>query len=601
MTSSYRVGFEDVRRESARLVDSVPLFQGLEPGLRAAIVEAIEWFVLPGGTTLFEAGEPSDAMYCVLSGSLGAYAATENGQQRLVGRIAMGETVGEMGIVSGNPRNATVVALRDSELGRLPRATFEKLLLNHAQGLLPLLRLMIRRLDSAQQRPRAQHAASKTFAIVPHGDGLGVRGFATRLASCLKGLGRTELVSSQHEAERTTDFFHSLERNNEFVVYLCDVTPTRFSKLCLRQADSVLLVAHARETPSEWPALRGLQDRGLAAQGAELLLLHDERVAPAVAKAWLDLKPGLPHHHVRSRDDVARVARLLTGHSTGVVLSGGGARGFAHIGVLRALREAGVTIDSIGGTSIGAVIAAAYACEWSHEELQMRVRRCFVDTNPVDDYTLPLVSLVAGRKVERLLRREFGNVAIEDLPLPLFCVSTNLSSGRFAVHRRGDLSRWLRASVAIPGILPPIVEGGELFVDGGTINNLPVDVMREAGLGRVIGVDVGSDRALTVDAADADSLSSGGVRALLRGRRPRIDILKILVRAGTINSVANTASGRNLADLLLQPPLEQIDMLNWRAFDRAIEAGYRYASERLRILGDFAASPSSLADQQPRD
>ena len=134
------------------------------------------------------------------------------------------------------------------------------------------------------------------------------------------------------------------------------------------------------------------------------------------------------------------------------------------------------------------------------------MRRSFVDTNPLNDYTLPLVSLVSGRKVTRLLRREFDDSRIEDLPLPFFCVSSNLSSGQLAVHRRGELWRWLRASVAIPGVLPPVVHHGELFVDGATINNLPVDVMRDMpASGRVIGVDVGADRAFTTDSVDSDA------------------------------------------------------------------------------------------------
>jgi NTE family protein len=276
------------------------------------------------------------------------------------------------------------------------------------------------------------------------------------------------------------------------------------------------------------------------------------------------------------------VARLLSGRALGVVLSGGGARGFAHIGVLRAMHEAGIVIDAIGGTSIGAIIAAGFAMQWDNAELAMRVKRSFVDTNPLNDYTLPFVSLVSGRKVSGLLRREFEAMAIEDTPLPFFCVSSNLTSGQLAVHRRGDMWRWLRASVAIPGVLPPVVHNGELFVDGATINNMPVEVMREAGIGRVIGVDVGSDRAFTSDSPDSDAPPFWRLLEWFRGRKQRVNILQILWRAGMINSAGNRAARQDLSDLLLQPPLEQIDMLNWKAFDRAIDAGYTYTVERLK-------------------
>jgi NTE family protein len=214
--------------------------------------------------------------------------------------------------------------------------------------------------------------------------------------------------------------------------------------------------------------------------------------------------------------------------------------------------------------------------------LVQRVRRSFVDTNPVNDYTLPLVSLVSGRKVSRLLHYEFGDVAIEDLPLPYFCVSTNLSSGQLAVHRRGPLWRWLRASVSIPGVLPPVIEHGEVFVDGAAINNLPVDVMRESGIGRVIGVDVGADRVFMTDCEDSDVPPLWRALKWFRDRKQRINILQILWRSGMVNSKANSRDRRELSDLLLQPPLEEIDMLNWRAFDRAIDAGYQYAQVKLR-------------------
>ncbi len=567
--------------DAESLVRLVPLFANLEPHLLDEIVARIRWFSLPGGTTLFEAGDPPDALYFVASGSLGAFTVTPSGHRRSVGRISAGETVGEMALISGKSRNATVIALRDSELGRFAREDFEKLMLSHPAGLLRLTQLMVQRLESTQQQTRGNRAIPRTIAIVPHSLADDATAFATKLSAELEKLGRTELVWNRHGADHTSAWFHALERANDFVVYVCDVEPSKWSKLCLRQADAVLLLARADSTPSDWCALKAELPRAMIAQRMEMVLLHQGRVARGAAARWLNLKPALAHHHVRGARDVARLARAITGHALGVVLSGGGARGFAHLGVLRAIREAGIEVDAIGGTSIGAVIAAGFASEWDDRELIERVRRSFVETNPVNDYTLPLVALASGRKVSGLLKREFEDATIEDLPTPYFCVSTNLSSGHIAVHRRGELWRWLRASVAIPGVLPPVVHNAELFVDGATINNLPVDVMREARIGKIIGVDVGVDRVFTTDSVDSDAPPLWRVLKWFRGRKQRINILQILWRAGMVNSAANTAARRELSDLLLQPPLEQIDMLNWRAFDRAIEAGYAYASAKL--------------------
>ncbi|MET0498802.1 MAG: patatin-like phospholipase family protein [Steroidobacteraceae bacterium] len=568
-------------RDAQWLVRAIPVFAGLDAALLDSIADAIEWFALPGGQILFDVDDPADGLYFVVSGSLGAYAPTQNGRRRLVGRAMTGETVGEMALISGKPRNATVIALRDSELGRLPRAAFEELMLSHPQGLLRISQLMVQRLESSQRQVRGRRAVPRTFAVVPNETGAGASTFAAQLATHLEKIGRTELVWNQRGTDRTSAWFHNIERANEFVVYVCDASPTNWSKLCLRQADAVLLLARADSTHRQWPQF-ATPESALANQRTELVLQHQGAIKPGSTAAWLDARPGVPQHHVCNASDIGRVARLLAGRALGIVLSGGGARGFAHIGVLRAIREAGITLDAIGGTSIGAIIAAGYAMQWSDEELTMRVKRSFVDTNPLNDYTLPFVSLVSGRKVSRLLQREFADVAIEDMPLPFFCVSANLTSGQLAVHRRGELWRWLRASVAIPGVLPPVVYNGELFVDGAAINNLPVEVMREAGIGRIIGVDVGSDRAFTSESPDSDAPPFWKLLEWFRGRKQRVNILQILWRAGMINSAGNRAARHELSDLLLQPPLEAIDMLNWKGFDRAIAAGYSYTEQRLK-------------------
>ena len=172
------------------------------------------------------------------------------------------------------------------------------------------------------------------------------------------------------------------------------------------------------------------------------------------------------------------------------MLAGGGARGFAHIGIIKALIEAGVPFDHLGGASMGAIIAAGLAHEWGVEELTERMRETFVTHNPLDDFTLPLIALVRGKKASSMLQRNFGDICIEELPLPFFAVSSDLTTGRIHEHRAGLLWRALRASVALPGILPPVTHHGHLLVDGGVMNSLPVDVMRTRTTGPIIACDV---------------------------------------------------------------------------------------------------------------
>jgi NTE family protein len=572
-----------VRSDLRLALSALPLFQGLDSATMRAIAAEVEWLSLPGGSTLFTLGEAPDAMYVVLSGCLGAFAAAaDNRPARLMGRVVAGDAVGEMGLISGRARSATVIALRDTELARLSREAFDRVFTRYPQAMLRIAQLTVNRLESSQSGALSRAHAARTFTIIPHSMEVDAAGFASSLVKALSGFGRTQLVWSVRGADHTSHWFNMVEASNDYVVYVADASASTWSKLCVRQADALLLLAQAEETEGTWAALATPREsHATAPQRSELVLLHDSGIQSGAAARWLAHHPGLAHHHVRSSEDVVRIARLLTGHGVGLVMSGGGARGFAHIGILKALRESGVPVDLVGGTSMGGIIAAGVAMGWDIPELQERLWRSFVETNPLRDYTLPVVSLVSGRKVSTLLRREFGEGDIEDLPLPFFCVSSNLTTGYSAVHRSGTLWRWLRASVAIPGVLPPVLHNGEVLVDGGAMNNLPVDCMRELGRGPVIGCDVGADRAFTGHSDDIDVPPLWKLMSWLRGGRRRPNIFQILWRAGMVNSTAMTALHREKTDLLLQPPLEQVDMLDWKAFDRAIAAGYEYTLRRL--------------------
>jgi NTE family protein len=578
-----------MRSDLSIVLASLPLFKGLDTEILLNIAREAEWMSLPGGATLFEVGEAPDAMYVVLSGCLGVYSTKPSDRRRFMGRVVAGDTAGEMGLISGRPRTGTVTALRDTELARLSRDAFDRVFRHHPEAMLRIAQLMVDRLENSQARARGLAQGARTFTILPQSFDVDAAGFASEFVKALSRFGRTELVWSVRGAMHTSHWFHRIEASNDFVVYVADPTAGTWSSLCVRQADALMLLARAESEAAPWAVLSGARDANTARQRAELVLIHENTISRGAAARWLASQPGVPHHHVTEPSDVVRIARLLTGHGIGLVLSGGGARGFAHIGIVKALREAEIPIDLVGGTSMGGILGAGVASRWSIEEMTERFRRSFVDVNPLRDYTLPIVSLVSGRRVSRLLHREFGDVTIEDLPLPFFCVSSNLTTGQSDVHKRGVLWRWLRASVAIPGVLPPVMHKGELLVDGGTMNNLPVDAMRELGRGPVVGCDVGADRAFVADGDDMDVPSPWQIVSWLRRKRGRPNIFRILWRAGMVNSAATTLAHREKTDLLLQPPLAEIDMLNWKAFDRAIALGYEYTVRRLAALPSDAS------------
>ena len=586
--SNQPLEIHDVLRE-------LPLFRHLDDHALKELESELEYFALPGGEILFEYGTPSDALYILKSGSLGVFypkaeTVDESGALKLNGMIAAGETVGELGLIVDQPRSATVRALRDSELLRLSRRGFESLVKRHPEAMLLTARIAVRRLIA---RNEGKFSAPRTFALLPHNSKIDIQAFALLLRDALMRYGDCVLLNGTSTEGQSSAWYSSLEERVRYVVYVDDNSSREWRELCLRQADCLLLLADAKADPTPWPGDITADAAQAAHRPHHLIMLHQGGLKFGAAAIWLALTPHARHHHVRGDGDVERLARLLTGRSVGLILSGGGARGFAHIGVIKALREAGVQIDSVGGTSIGAIIGAGLAADWSTEEMIENYRYAFVSGRPLSDYTFPFISLVRGRRVSRLLHVAFGSRDVTDLVLPYFCISANLTVGRAITHRQGPLWLWLRASCAIPGILPPVLHRGQVLVDGAVMNNLPTDIMKEQNIGDIIGVDISADDALHADIEEYSLPTAWHVAWQRLKRRRRPGILSILLRSGMVNAEMASIERRALTTLLLTPPLEHIELLEWKAYDQAIEAGYQHT---LRVIG---GQKDILSEQTP--
>jgi NTE family protein len=576
-----------------------------EPALRRLLSQA-EWFGLPGGTYLTRDGENDDAVFLVVTGSLGVFVDDDHGPRRLVATVPAGETVGEMSLLTGESHASTIVAMRDTELMRLGPKAFDMLLTRYPRVMLNLLKIVMNRLRQTTRRAN-QRSRPKTFAVIPLQQG--VRGFAVvrPLVDTLVAMGAKAALLNAENAHESTDWFNRFEASHDVVFYHGDSPDSAWTQFCLRQADRVFLVARSDESIPLHPFERRFFKRDLGAP-PELLLVHPSGVGASLP-SHIELRRDLfeTHHHIRegADADIKRLARFISGSSVNVVLAGGGARGFAHIGVLQALQEVGVPFDYVAGTSMGGIIAAGVALEWSIDEIKARVKDAFVDNNPLSDFTFPLIALFRGAKVSGLLQKHFGDMRIEDMPRPYFCVSANLTTGRDYVHRSGLLWRALRASVALPGILPPVtVEGGHLIVDGGVMNNLPVDVMAEEARGPIIAVDVSGEIDLRAfDPKYGERSLYSMIRQRMRGSP---SIISILMRSGTVGSNAQRKIVREQADFLYEPPLEGIGMRDWQSFERAVAQGYAHAMLQIEKNGiplsdSWTSGPALAIRQYPPD
>lgn len=571
------------------------VFDTLEPDARAALEDELEWFSLPGGRVLFEANDVPDGLYLVLSGCLGVVARAGGGQAELLVEIVAGETVGDLALLAQSPQPATIIALRDTSLVRLGKAEFERLVRRHPSVLLPLTLRVIRRLQRALSSRPSSVTVPKTVALIPLDADIPAEAIADALAEALIASGLRVKVLDASAHEQIEDMFYAIEIAHDLVIYRADARGSPWTQMCIRRSDRVLLVAGSKASPVECLRRLVAAITEVPWRRAELVLLQGSGGRlPMAAEPWLGRLPVPFHCHIRpeSKADIARLGRYLTGAAVGLVLSGGGARGYGHIGVIKALREAGIPIDLVGGTSIGSIMAAAAALEWDEKEFHERMHAAFVASNPLDDYAFPLVALTRGRKVTQRLREHFGEARVEDLWRPYFAVATNLTTGGIAVQRSGLLWRAARASIAIPGLLPPLVQGGEVLVDGAVMNNLPSDIMSAMRRGPVIGVDVTRYQTLTA----REGNGHWSLRGLVAGNDyDGPGIVSLLLRAGTMGGDAQTMMSRAHADVLLEPPLQHVNIRDWRTFDRTIEAGYRYTMERMGELEKLSRGVRSAA------
>jgi NTE family protein len=543
----------------------------------------VAWFSLPGGRTLYSAGDPADTLYLLRAGRLGVIRREDGQQQQFLGVIKPGEPAGEMALIAGTPHTATVLAMRDSEVLALPRHAFFEAARKDPALMGEMARLTITR--ARQATPRAGSSAPTVFALIGVSEGPPIRPLVEKIERFIMELGFTVAVLGAETHAAPTEWFSTVEQRHDIVLFVAERGETAWTHLAARQVDRVLLIGRGDQAPPFEPSAfagRAIHEHRLM----DLVLLQPEgRKQPQGTAAWLDAAPATRWFHVREErdEDLRRMARVLSGTSVGLVLSGGGARAYAHIGVIRALREAGEPIDFVGGASMGAIIGAGAAVGWDDEEITRRIRHAFVDSSPLSDISLPIIAMTQGRLVKQRLKDNFGEVEIEDLWLPFFCVSSNLTKGDYQLHQRGRLRRALQASSSLPGVMPPVIwDDDSVLVDGAVTNNMPTDIMRRWHRGPVVGVDVAVAKALM--AVDVRRPASIWRWVLSGDWRKGTPVVSLLIRAATVSSLRDQLSLKDACDLMVIPTIEGVELRDWKAFEPAVASGYQAMAAALAGL-----------------
>lgn len=523
------------------LLAQVPLFAGLPTDALGVIGGAARPVRFRAGEWLFRSGDDARSLSVVHWGRVEVILETGS---RMLGPGAL---VGELAFLTSSGRSADARAVRDSELLEIGYDDFRRLLNSHPALGLELARMLAVRLQRFEDEVLAT-PDSTLFAIVPLEHGLDLSGLCDELCAALRVFGRTAIATPRTDAGSFGAVLDRLERDNDRVVLLAspDVADP-WTEFCLRQADRVLSVAGAHGVPSR--ALAG------AVRNSELAL----SVTRPDAGLLVDAIDANGVHRVDSRTGIERTARRLLGKSLGIVLSGGGARALAHIGVLAELNHAGLVIDRVGGCSMGAFVAGMFAMGWHADRMRDVAFDELVRHRPFGDYTVPRHALIKAHRAAAMLARVFGDARWEQLERPGFAVSADLVSGDLIVHRSGPVFESVGMSMSLPGLVPPVARDGRLLVDGGVLDNLPVDVMASSHEGPIVAVDV---LRKPPPESTAGSLPS---------------IVDTLARATVLGSVQRAEQNRRLAAVVICPEAGDVGLLDFRRIDDAIDAGRRAA------------------------
>uniref|UniRef100_A0AAY4BF04 lysophospholipase n=1 Tax=Denticeps clupeoides TaxID=299321 RepID=A0AAY4BF04_9TELE len=633
---------------------------------------ALDWMALEAGRAVYRQDDKSDSTFIVLSGRLRSVIMKDDGKKELAGEYGRGDLIGVVEALTHMNRATTVHAVRDSELAKLPEGALSSIKRRYPQVVTRLIHLLGQKILGNMQQvngPLSAHdlglhtPTSKwdagnpasnlsTVTILPVSDEVPLTAFTLELQHALSAIGPTLLLTSEiikqrlgsaaldsvHEY-RLSSWLGQQEDIHRIVLYQSDCTLTPWTQRCLRQADCILIVGLGEQDPTVGEMERMLEGSAVRAQKQLVLLHREDGPPPSSTVDWLNMRSWITRHlhlscprRVFSRrslpklremyervfekppdrhSDFSRLARVLTGNAIAVVLGGGGARGCSQVGVIRAMTEAGIPIDMVGGTSVGSLMGGLYAEDKSCSLMRVRARQWAMEMtsvfNKILDLTYPVTSMFSGSSFNSSISSVFKEKQIEDMWLPYFNISTDITASSMRVHTDGSLWRYVRASMSLAGYLPPLCDpkDGHLLMDGGYINNLPADVARSMGAKVVIAIDVGS-----LDESDltnyGDSLS--GWWLLWKRFNPLSERVRVLNMDEIQTRLAYVCCVRQLESVknseyceYIRPPIDRYGTLDFGKFDEIADVGYQHGKTLFDVWLRSGVVQSMLKDRHQEE
>jgi NTE family protein len=575
------------------------IFAGLGEEERAALMSELETRSLKRGDVLVRQGDAADALYIVISGR---FAVTLDGRREPVTEIGPEQPIGEMAFLTGGVRTATVSAMRDSLVLRLDRADFDRIA-ERCPGIWRALTKALSERLAATTAPEASmpDARPRTIAIIRAGSSQIPHRFLDRLTGVFSANANTLVLDAASarqalpddlDSAASTQALNRLESNYDYLMFVAEAELSAWSQKAIRHADLVVAVAVDGADPG-LNALEQFAAGFVTPEAHRLAVVHEHRVPISGTARWLRRRKVAMHHHVALDDDstVSRLFRFINGSALGLVACGGGALCAAHVGLYKALIESGFEFDAVGGTSAGAAMTGAFAMGTHPDDIDRGTHDIFVANKAMQRYTWPRYSLLDHRHYDAQLRRYFGGTNIEDLWIPYFAVSTNLSSYELHQHDRGDLFEAIRASGSIPVLLPPVyTPDGEMLVDGCLLDNVPIRRMHElkGGPNVVVSFHIPELERFDVDYGALPSraeLIRATINPLARGKLPAAPGLTTVLMRSLMAGRQDHQRHMRHGDILMVPPIP-VDMgiLDWHRHTELVQGAYWWGLEEVQRL-----------------
>lgn len=556
------------------------------------IIDACEEIDLTAGEYLFKQDDASDSLYILLSGRLRAIKEDEDNFPTVLGDIGAGEPVGEFAFFTKEKRMASVIAIRDSVVLQFDQKNYNTLVRHNPSLASVLIRFIVKRMKR-NAFEQSKTSPPKNIAIIHLQSADQLTGYTNLIETEFKKMDVSVEVHfiDFENFNNENEIFNQLDQHKGINILTCSAEHKEWSKKCILYADLVIVTTDFYASSDLHPLEKELElySQNILNKKTYLLLLHPiDGAMPNNTKAWLAHRNIYMHLHLRKNNeyDTRRLCRILSHKATGLVLGGGGAKGFAHIGATQAILEAGLEVDFLGGSSAGALygLGMSYA-DFKFDHIYNLNEEAVKRKLTSNDLTFPLLSMLSGKKFKKYLLHVFQNYDIEDLWVNSYAISTNFSKAKTDVHRSGSLWRKVLASMAIPGVFPPVVIDKNLHVDGGVMDNLPIESMYYYPVDNIIAISLSTLQVIDVDYQDAPTSWQLFRDKIFRKKAFKIPgISSIIINSLIINSQQKQEIAKEKVSHYIELDLKGVGMLEDKKWKETIKRGYDQTKEYLSTI-----------------